>query len=399
MKALVAGAGVAGPLVAMALQQAGIEAEIVERHDRPDPEVGAWFTISPNGLDALAAIGVLDLAKNVGIPTRRNVLVGATGRELGRLPLGKPLSDGTPALTMKRSRLTAALVDECGRRDLPIHWGSGVDSAHDEGDHVVVSLGDGSTRTADLLVGADGVHSRTRRIIDPTAPPARYVGLTNFGGVTPGGASLLDEVDRVPEQWRMVFGRRAFFGHHVTPDGDVVWFVNPPRPAITPDERASTTAAQWQAHLVDLTAGDSGPAPRLIEAGRLELAADNTHDLAHVPTWHRNRMVVIGDAAHAPAPSSGQGASMAAEDAVVLAQCLRDARDVPTALTAYEMLRRDRVERIVRAGARTSSIKSPGTFQQLLLRAVLRFAVTEKSAAWITEHRLDWDARIPETTR
>ena len=122
----------------------------------------------------------------------------------------------------------------------------------------------------------------------------------------------------------MVFGSRAFFGAHRTPDGDVVWFANVPRPAIDSDERAATSAEQWQQWLVDLFAGDAGPAAELVRTGELELAGDSTYDLGHVPVWHRGRLVLVGDAAHAPSPSSGQGASMALEDAVELARCLRD---------------------------------------------------------------------------
>lgn len=146
----------------------------------------------------------------------------------------------------------------------------------------------------------------------------------------------------------MVFGRRAFFGHFAHASGDVVWFVNVPEPAITPQERDRTTDDQWRQKLIALMHGDAGPAARLIEAGTLELAGDNTHDLGHVPTWHRDRMIVIGDAAHAPASSSGQGASMAAEDAVVPG---------PVPATCRTSTRRSRPTRP--SGARESKRSSP----------------------------------------
>jgi 2-polyprenyl-6-methoxyphenol hydroxylase-like FAD-dependent oxidoreductase len=180
--------------------------------------------------------------------------------------------------------------------------------------------------------------------------------------------------------------------------GGTVWFANVPRAKVGEAERAATTAEQWRRRLVELFAGDRGPAGDLIAAGRLELAGDNTHDLPQVPTWHKGPMVVIGDAAHAPSPTSGQGASMAAEDAVVLAKCLRDLPDIPRALAAYEGLRRGRVERIVARGARTGSTKTPGpagrVLRDLLLPLVFRFAVTDRSMAWIYDHHLDWDAPV-----
>src|SRR5829696_2727656 len=105
-------------------------------------------------------------------------------------------------------------------------------------------------------------------------------------------------------------GRRragAFFGAHPTPAGDVIWFVNVPEPEITSDRRRKTTDEEWTRRLLSLVRDDTGPAAELVSTGRLELAGDNTHDLGHVPTWSRGRMVIIGDAAHAPSPSSGQG--------------------------------------------------------------------------------------------
>jgi 2-polyprenyl-6-methoxyphenol hydroxylase-like FAD-dependent oxidoreductase len=141
----------------------------------------------------------------------------------------------------------------------------------------------------------------------------------------------------------MIFGRHAFFGYVVDPGGGTVWFANVPRAKVSAAERAATTEEQWRRRLIDLFAADRGPAAELIAAGRLELAGDNTHDLPRVPFWHRGAMVIVGDAAHAPSPTSGQRAPMAADGAVVLAKCLRDLPDVPQALATYERPRRRRV--------------------------------------------------------
>ena len=109
-------------------------------------------------------------------------------------------------------------------------------------------------------------------------------------------------------------------------------------------------------------------------------------------------MLVVGDAAHAPSPSSGQGASMALEDAVVLAKALRDADGVPAALAAYEHERRERVERIVAAGARSGSAKIPGPLgrrvRDAMLRPVFRYVVTERSTAWMSGHRIAWETPV-----
>jgi 2-polyprenyl-6-methoxyphenol hydroxylase-like FAD-dependent oxidoreductase len=394
MKALIAGGGIAGPVTAMALQRAGIDAEVFEAHRPGGGEAGSYLTVASNGLDALRAVGADTPVLAAGFPTPTNVLLSGTGRRLGSASNGGRLADGTVSHTIKRARLYQALHEEAAGRGIRIEHGRRLAGAEPAaGGGVAVSFEDGTRATGDLLVGADGVHSPTRRLIDPAAPGGRYVGLVNFGGYTPASAGAAE-----PGVWHMIFGRRAFFGHVADPAGGTVWFANVPRPAVSAAERAATTAEQWQRQLVELFAGDAGPASDLIAGGYLELAGDSTHDLPSVPVWHRGPMVIVGDAAHAPSPSSGQGASMAAEDAVVLAKCLRDLPDIPRALAAYEGLRRKRVERIVAQGARTGSAKTPGpvgrALRDLALPLVFKLLVTDRSTAWIHEHHIDWDTPV-----
>lgn len=389
MKALVVGGGVAGP--ALALGQVGIEAVVLEAH-APDTSAGSYLTLAPNGVDALNALGALDAVGPAGFASRTNRMYGAGGRHLGTLSLGQPLPDGTVALTLKRSQLATRLADLARERGIDVRHNTQVVDIRILPDGAEVRLADGSTLRTGLLVGADGVHSRVRRAIDPAAPGGRYVGLTNFGGIT-HGTPLAAELP--PAAWHFVFGRRAFFGAHPTPGGDVVWFVNVPRPAISREERAATSHDAWQRLLLDLLADDAGPGRDLVSSGTLELAGDNTYDLGHVPHWHRGRAVLVGDAAHAPSPSSGQGASLALEDAVALALAMTHSRassDLGAALAAFEQGRRPRVERVVRAGARSSSVKTPGpvgrAVRDTALRVAFRWFVTDRSTAWMTEHRV-----------
>jgi 2-polyprenyl-6-methoxyphenol hydroxylase-like FAD-dependent oxidoreductase len=387
MRLLVVGGGVAGPAVALAAARLGLDATVLERRPVADPHEGSWVTVAPNGLDALAVLGVLDDVRGIGHSSGLNRMYGATGRHLGDVSLGVPLDDGTVALTMKRSALAVLLGEAACRQGADLRLGAEVVSTHDDADGVRAVLADGTVVEGDLLVAADGVRSPVRRAIDPDAPDARYVGLTNFGGITRG--TLLGD-DLTPRAWHFVFGRRSFFGAHPLPTGDVVWFANVPRPQIGREERASTTEQQWLAWLAGLVADDVGPASALVAGGRLELSGDSTFDLPHVPTWCRGRTVLVGDAAHAPSPSSGQGAAMALEDAVVLARSVAaHGEDGPA---AYEAARRERVEAIVRAGARSSSAKIPGRVGRVpletMLSLVFRSGVAARSTEGFTAHRL-----------
>ncbi len=398
-KALIVGGGVAGPVAAMALPRAGIEGVVYEAYPQTAEEVGSYLTVASNGLDALRAIDAEQPVRAAGFPTLTNLLLSSSGRRLGAVSNGGRLADGTAAHTIKRARLYQALHQQAADRGIQVEFGKRLVNAQPTPDGgVVATFQDGTQATGDLLVGADGVHSTTRAVIDPAAPAGRYVGLVNFGGYTPEPAAGAE-----PGVWHLIFGRRAFFGHVTDPAGGTVWFANVPRAQTSRQERQATTVQQWRRQLLELVAPDHGPATRLIAAGRLEFAGDNTSDQPRVPTWRRGPMVVIGDAAHAPAPTSGQGASMAAEDAVVLAKCLRDQPDIGQALGVYEGLRRRRVERIVAQAARTSSTKTPGPvgrlLRDLLLPVVFRLLVTERSLAWRYDHHIDWDAPITLTTK
>jgi FAD-dependent urate hydroxylase len=398
-RALIIGGGVVGPVTAMALQRAGIDAVVYEAHAPTAQEVGSYLTVATNGIDALRAIGADRPVLAAGFPTPTNVLLSGTGRRLGAVSNGGRLPDGTTAHTIRRARLYRTLHRQAADRGIQVEYGKRLRDAEATADGgVLVRFGDGTQVAGDLLIGADGVHSSTRHLIDPAAPAPRYVGLVNFGGYTPDAG-----LDTEPGAWHMIFGRRAFFGYTVDPAGGAVWFANVPRPPVTREERAATSAEQWQRQLLELFAPDRGPATRLVAAGALELAGDNTHDLPQVPTWHNGVMVLVGDAAHAPSPTSGQGASMAAEDGVVLAKCLRDLPDTAQALAAYQRLRRPRVERIVAQGARSGSAKTPGPIgrvvRDLALPLVFRFLVTDRSQAWIYDHHLDWDTPITATSR
>lgn len=379
----------AGPALGLAARQLGLDAVVLERREVADPYEGSWITVGPNGLDAFDVLGVLDAVRTIGVPSRLNRMFGATGRLLGELSLGVPLDDGTVALTMKRSALAVRLQDATCSAGAELRLGADVVAVHEEPGRVVAVLASGEQVTGDVLVGADGVRSRVRSFVDADAPPARYVGLTNFGGITPAEHVRAD-VALESQAWHFVFGQRSFFGAHPLPDGRVVWFVNVPRPEINPAERDRTTNEEWLGVLSALVADDAGPAAALIPAGSLELAGDNTYDLPHIPTWWRSRTVLVGDAVHAPSPSSGQGSAMALEDAVVLARAI--GKSGLDAMADYENTRRDRVEKIVKAGARSSSTKTSGPIgrrvQDTMLRVIFRYAVTERSTAWITGHRL-----------
>ena len=124
MKASSSGGGVAGPAAAMALQRVGMDTVVLERRAVATPTEGSYFTIAPNGLDALGLLDALQIAREAGFPSRTNTMYGAAGRMLGELGSGSRCPTGWLALTTKRSLLASRLLDEAGRRGVAVRRGS-----------------------------------------------------------------------------------------------------------------------------------------------------------------------------------------------------------------------------------------------------------------------------------
>jgi 2-polyprenyl-6-methoxyphenol hydroxylase-like FAD-dependent oxidoreductase len=388
MNALVVGGGIAGIASALALQKAGFEPQVFEAYGRSADGVGAFLTLAVNGLEALAAIDV-DPAALGGFETPTMELYLGDGRRLTSFSFGA--EPGRPApRTIGRAELYSALRREAERRGIAIAYGKALEDAETDEAGVVARFADGSTARGDVLIGADGLRSRVRALVDARAPRARYVGLLNTGGYARGVS-----VDGAPGTMRFYFGKRCFFGYVPHPNGEVWWFANPARSKEpTREELAAITPAAWRTELRDLFADDAFPARAIIDATPDVATGWATYDFPTVPVWHRDRMIIVGDAAHAASPSSGQGASMAIEDAVVLAKCFRDAPDVSSAFARYEATRRPRVERVVREGKKSGDGKTPGRFGRVFRDAVLRviFSGERQRDPWafLLRDKLEW---------
>ncbi|WP_432828492.1 FAD-dependent monooxygenase [Dactylosporangium sp. CA-092794] len=382
MKALVVGCGIAGSVTAVALQRAGIAVTVCEAYDRSADGVGAYLSLTTNGLSILDELGLLREVVARGFTTPRLVVSTFDGKELGTLSYGAPLRDGTAAQTLRRADLYQVLRDACARTGAQVVYGKRLVGAETGADGVVARFADGSTEHADVLIGADGLRSVARRIIDPDAPALRYTGVTETGGYARGL-----RLDAEPGVLRLIYGRGGLFCYIPHPDGEVWWFTQPPSKAEPDrDELAATPQDVLRARILAQVAGDRGPAARIIEATEEILRPWAGYDMPSLRTWRRGRMVLVGDAAHAASPASGQGASMALEDALVLAKCLRDVDGVPQALAEFETRRRDRVERVVAHGKRNGDL---GVVGRIAAPLVFRHMIDVR---WMTEFRETWAA-------
>ncbi|WP_416969536.1 FAD-dependent oxidoreductase [Streptomyces sp. 4F14] len=391
-KVLVIGGGIAGPLVAMFLQRIGMTPVIYESRSEPNDEAGAFLGLAPNGLAVLGLLGLDEEVRAAGTPTTSIVFENHVGKVLGNNP--------ETVTTIKRGLLNRALREAALARGITVEFGRRLRRVETSATAVTAYFEDGSEVTGDLLVGCDGIHSATRRSLFPQAREPEYTGIVDCGAFTRSDAVPLSD-----GVMRMTFGVKGFFGYQRVPSGEVFWFEN----HTTKDEpdRAKLDAipsAEWRERLVRRHGDDQKHVLDIIRSTQGPIDRWPIYDLPSLERWHKGRVCLVGDAAHASSPHVGQGASLAMEDAVWLAKCLRDVPDPVRAFAVFEDLRRDRVEKIVKEARRTGNQKAPTNvltrgLRDLVLPFFLRLGV--KSTEQIYRYRVVWDepVKVPSATR
>jgi salicylate hydroxylase len=361
LRVVVAGGGVAGTACAVALSRIGARVTVFEAYEDPGGAVGSFLSLAANGLRGLDVLGVLDQVRAAGFGVPRQRMWSGRGRLLGDVPRGRAADDPMISVTLMRAGLVAALRDGARRAGADIVTGRRLAA----GD--LAALADGGVG---LIVGADGIWSTARRFLDAGAPEPAYAGQYSVSGVSDG-------LGLEPGSWNMIYGRRGAFIYLAAPDGAVWWSaqVSSPQPG-GPDA----------ANLGRLIARYEGEerAASILRAARPGPGVTDLHVLGPVPRWHDDRTVLAGDAAHPV--GSGQGASMAIEDAIVLAQELRRAGSVPAALAGYDQRRRARVEKMARTAASNRDAKVAGPVaarMRDLVMPVFFNRIFPKATAWL----------------
>ena len=408
LNCLIIGSGVSGLATALALKKAGHTPVVFEAYGGPSDGVGGFLTIAVNSFDALDILGLKQAAAELGFSTpRMSMYLGSTGRHLIDFEYGGALADGTTARTLTRSDLYALLRTEATQRGVRILYGKRLSSVTETPNGVTAVFDDGTSAGGDLLIGADGLRSAVRTLIEPRSPAPRSIPLLNTGGIVPAGTLPANTADTLPGQMKMIFGKRCFYCYMQDPDGRIWWFANPlQRATEDPSRLAPAELKDWLAGLVS---ADRTPMAAIIVATPDIIRPYSTFDFPSTPRWHRGRMVLVGDAAHAASPSSGQGASMAVEDAVTLGRALQGisreaatAGAIEAAFTRYEGERRERAEAVVEWGRRNAAPKVRGQFKRVLEDLILKavFHSFSRKAAenfdWVYRHHIAWEQQPAE---
>ena len=369
MRVLIIGAGIGGVTAAIALARKGIDVEIYERSPRL-AEVGAGVSLFPNALKALHQLGLKSRLDAMSFVSAEGALRRADGRVLSRTTASDFVSRfGMAVSVFHRAELLAALVDAAG--NIPIHLDHECEAVEQEGDVVTVRFMQNRQARADVLVGADGLHSVVRSHL---AIPGelRYSGYTAWRGIAPFTTDGLATGETLGCGQR--FGLAPIAGNRV------YWYAtdNVPRGQ---QESAASTAQR----LRDMFSEWHAPIPALLAATEPpSILRNDIYDRDPSDTWGRGRITLLGDAAHPMTPNLGQGACQAIEDAMVLARRLASIPDAAAALRAYESDRMPRTGMVVRSSRQVGELFQTGS--PVLCRA--RDLVLRMTPAFVTYRSL-----------
>jgi 2-polyprenyl-6-methoxyphenol hydroxylase-like FAD-dependent oxidoreductase len=363
--ALIVGAGVGGLAAGIALRRAGWTIRIYERASHPR-ELGFGLVLAANALAALRELGVADLIVDAGVATSSIEIRRIDGHVIRRFS-GQL---GGPTLVALRPVLHGALLGAVGDNALNLASEAVSYSCHHDG--VTLTLADGSTDTADVLVAADGVGSVVRKQLHPTEAPPGPSGFCSLRGVGYGVTECLGDL------------------------GGVAYFDAGLEAATV---RASRDAVYWYFSLLSYDLPDNARAPQTIlderstcfeRPLRAILSATRPEDMRFdvllqrtpLTRWGSGRVTLLGDAAHPVLPHTGQGAALALEDAVALGLALSGSGAIDARLRRYEAVRAGRTRRFVKLGPRIARITTTRSVFTQTLRSLAIRLLSERLIRW-----------------
>jgi salicylate hydroxylase len=357
MKIAIVGGGIGGLTAALALRQAGLEAHVYEQAGVLR-EVGAGLTMGPNAVNILHQLGLAEALGAVGVvPQSRDLRDWQSGAILARVPLAEAAQArwGAPFYSVHRADLHDALRAALGDRHVTL--GALCVSVEQHASEVAIRFGDGRTASADLLIGADGIHSVVREyVVGPDRPS--WSGQIAWRGLAPGAVG--HEVGLELRHQLFLGPRRMFIAYYVASGRLINWV------GVSQNDD-EWTAESWSARgdrdeALTLYAGWH-PQVRAIIGATESIYKWALFDRPPLEMWTRGRVLLLGDAAHPMLPFMGQGAAQSIEDALVLARCLAAGRDEPEhAIGLYADRRRRRtaaLQAASRDAGRTMQLSDP----------------------------------------
>ncbi len=337
----IVGAGIGGLAAAATLRRVGHDVAVYEQA-HAFARIGSGIQQAPNAVKVLRGLGLEQrLGQLAARPDAQMNRVWDTGEVKWNKQMGGPMADdyGAPYFHLHRGDLHMALAEIVPEEI--VHRDKKLTGLSQDADSVTLSFEDGGTATADIAIGADGVHSVVREALLGVEKP-EFSGRVAYRTTFP--ASLLGDVpiDDYAKWWGP---DRHIVIYYITPEKDEIYFVTS-----TPEPSFTTESYSAKGDLAELRKAYAGFHPH-VQAVLAACPAVNKWALYvrdPLPRWGKGRVTLLGDACHPMTPYMAQGAATSLEDAVVLSRCLDGvgAGDIGRALRRYEDSRRERTARI-----------------------------------------------------
>lgn len=340
MEIAIVGGGIGGLTLALALRKMGLSATVYERAGA-FARVGADINLTPNAVRALDPLGVGDrLRETAARPKFRISRDGYSGEETSRLPMSDAAEEkyGAPQLTLHRGDLLTVLEEAVGA---DVRLGHQLASVTERAGRQVLTFTNGESVEADVVVGADGIHSAVRAAVWGPEHPT-FTGVVAYRAVVPtsnlAGTADLDCFTK----WWGNDPAIQIVTFPLTRGEEMFIFATVPRSSWT--EESWTTPGRIE----DLRAAyaDFHPDARALLDACDEVLISALHVRDPLRTWSTDAVTLLGDACHPMMPFMAQGAGQAVEDAVVLARALKAYDTVPEALARYQDARLERTAKI-----------------------------------------------------
>jgi 2-polyprenyl-6-methoxyphenol hydroxylase-like FAD-dependent oxidoreductase len=336
-RVLVVGGGIGGLSASIALRRRGIGVDIVELNPKWDV-YGVGIIQPGNAIRALDQLGLGEKAIEQGFAIQGSRFCDGEGNVLGAVPAPPLLGDRYPGMNgITRPRLHRIFQDAVKESGAEIRLGVTVETLDQDDDGVRAGFTDGTTGRYDLVVGADGINSLVRRLALPDAPEPEYTGQVVWRHNFPKPESLATLDTYV--------GLRGKAGLvPLAPDLMYMFVIErwPADDLDVPDERLPATMRER----LEGYGGRIGELRDTLITDESEIVYRPVYSLLVPSPWYRGRVIVVGDAAHATSPHVGQGAAMAIEDAVVLAEEVSGSDDLTGSLERFMARRFERCKRI-----------------------------------------------------
>ncbi|WP_102262384.1 FAD-dependent monooxygenase [Mesobacillus jeotgali] len=374
---VIIGAGIGGLSAAIALQQLGKKVKVFERASELK-EMGAGIVLSANAIKALEKLGLADEVRQAGSPVKTAEIRTQDGQFLVHMPVHKLAERyGTYSYLIYRPDLQRICYEKLEPNTVVL--GKKFLRLEQDRNKITSFFEDGEIQNSDLLIGADGVHSRVRQYIMEESA-LRYSGFTAVRGISNfEDARFPAELGGGFEAW----GKGKRFGFSHLGKGRVFWFaaINAPQGTIVKADNPKHIALHQFKGWWD-------PIVEVIDSTNEEnILVHDIFDRKPVKKWHKGKVTLMGDAAHPMLPNLGQGGAQAMEDALILARCLKQSpQDIEQALSHYEQERIPRVTKIVQGSrmmARLMQLENPVAIK-------VRNQVLRKMPDELKINRLDW---------